>query len=80
VTDPDVTISGCCGSARKGPDGDWEIDWGQNHVVTALTPGGTRLFRITFPGTIFSYRGVPVPYGTLSRSDLRAGMDAQFPR
>ena len=83
VTDPDVPTSTCCGSARKLEDGDWVMSWGRNHVVTALTPDGERLFRITFPGTpgaLFSYRADPVAYGVLSREDLRAGMDAQFPR
>ncbi|HZP84071.1 MAG TPA: arylsulfotransferase family protein [Chthonomonadaceae bacterium] len=80
VTDPDAPSSACCGSARKLPDGDWVMEWGFNPVVTALTPAGERLFRITFPGSYFSYRAAPVLYGTLSREALRAGMDAQYPR
>jgi len=79
VTDPDVGGSGCCGSARKLPTGDWLVDWGLNPYVTELTPTGNRVFRITF-SNMFAYRAFPVMPGQLSRSALRAGMDEQYPR
>ncbi len=79
IMDPNVPSSGCCGSARKRPDGAWVMSWGENPIVTALNPGGQRLFRLTFKGE-FSYRANPVPFGVLSRAALRAGMDAQYPR
>jgi hypothetical protein len=78
VTD-DVLASPCCGDARKLPGGDWVIDWGGSPYVTELAPSGKRVFRLTF-GDFSTYRVAPVPFGTLSRSDLRNGMDAQFPR
>ena len=80
VTDPDASGSLCCGNARKLPGGDWVISWGQNPFVTELTAAGKRVFRLTFEGQYFSYRVAPVPFGTLSRTALRQGMDAQFPR
>jgi hypothetical protein len=80
VNDPDVPSSGCCGSARKVPGGDWVMSWGQNPVVTELTPGGNRIFRMKFLEPYFAYRAAPVPVGVLSRAALRSGMDAQFPR
>lgn len=80
VTDPDVAASGCCGSARKVTGGDWVMSWGQNPVVTELSPAGQRVFRMTFQEPYFSYRAQPVPFGMISRTALRSGMDAQFPR
>jgi outer membrane protein assembly factor BamB len=79
VTDPDVPSSRCCGSARRASSGAWTMSWGGNGVVTEFGPGGERVFRITFASG-FSYRANPVPDGLLSRPDLRAGMDAMFPR
>lgn len=80
VGDPSVTGSDCCGSARKGSGGDWVVSWGLSPVVTELTPTGARVFRMTFNQGYASYRAEPVPFGVLSRTTLRAGMDAQFPR
>jgi hypothetical protein len=80
VTDPDVSSSGCCGSARKLLGGDWVMSWGQNRYVTELASTGKRVFRLTFAATYYSYRAVPVPVGVLSREALRKGMDTQFPR
>jgi hypothetical protein len=80
VADPDVPASGCCGSARKMPGGNWVMSWGMNPVVTELTPSGARVFRMTFKEPYFSYRAEPVPFGVLSRAALGSGMDAQFPR
>jgi hypothetical protein len=80
VNDPDVSASECCGSARKMSGGDWVMSWGQNPVVTELTPAGGRVFRMTFKEPYFSYRALPVAFGVLSRAALRSGMDAKFPR
>ena len=79
VTDPEVSTSGCCGSARKLPGGDWVMSWGLNPIVTELAPDGSRPFKLVFPGD-FSYRANPVLPGVLSAETLRAGMDAQHPR
>jgi hypothetical protein len=80
VNDPGTVNAACCGSARKLPGGNWVMSWGGNPVVTELTPAGSRVFSLTFSGTQFSYRAHPVPPGVLSRSSLRAGMDARYPR
>jgi hypothetical protein len=69
----------CCGSARKLPGGDWVIAWGSAGGITELSPTGARVFKLTFDDKLFTYRTQPVPFGTLSRSALRDGMDAQFP-
>ena len=79
-TDPEVTLSPCCGSARKLPSGGWLIGWGDltNPVVGEYTSAGTRLFKLRFP-TVFSYRAFPVPPGQVSAAQLRAGMEAMSP-
>ena len=78
VTDANVPSSFCCGSARRLPGGNWVMSWGGTPVAAELTPAGTRVFSLTFEAN-FSYRAVPIPFGQLSRSALRAGMDAQHP-
>ncbi len=80
VTDPRAPGSGCCGSARKLPTGNWVTEWGQNPSVTELTPAGKLVFRIQLLDSWFSYRAFPVPYGKITREQLREGMDRQFPR
>jgi hypothetical protein len=79
VTDPAITISGCCGSARKLSEGDWVINWGLNPIFGEYAPNGQPVVSFNF-GDFFAYRVNPVPFGQLDRSALRAGMDAQFPR
>lgn len=78
VSDPQVPLSFCCGSARRLDDGSWIMSWGGNPVVAGYAPGGARTFKLDFGG-VFSYRANPVPRST-SVQALRAGMDAQFPR
>jgi VCBS repeat-containing protein len=80
VTDPLATASGCCGSARKLPGGNWVMSWGLTNLVTELTPSGARPFKLTFAPGVLSYRAAPVPPGVLSASALRTGMDVQYPR
>jgi hypothetical protein len=74
VTDPTVTSSACCGSARRLTNGDWVISWGGDPVVGEYKPDGTPVFRMTFGG-VFSYRVEPVAAGRLSAAALRRGMD-----
>jgi hypothetical protein len=80
VTDPLVSSSFCCGSARRSADGSWLISWGGNSAVTEYDAAKQPNFRLSFGGTLFSYRAVPVADGVLSVSSLRAGMDAMHPR
>jgi hypothetical protein len=70
----------CCGSARKLPGGDWVMSWGSYGLVTELSQSGSRVTSLTFDNNLFSYRADPVLPGTLSRTALRDGMEAQFPR
>jgi arylsulfotransferase ASST/concanavalin A-like lectin/glucanase superfamily protein len=79
LTDGDATNSGCCGSARRLPGGDWVTDWGSNPYVTELTATGVRVFKLSFTG-LFSYRANPVLPGQVTRRALREGMNAQYPR
>ncbi len=54
------------------------MSWGANPLVAEYN-SGSRVFSITFSGP-YSYRADPVPPGTVTREQLRAGMDAQYPR
>ena len=74
---PSLT-SPCCGSAAKLPTGNWVMSWGGTTLVTELTPAGNRVEALTLG--VFSYRADPVVPGTVTRAQLRAGMDAQYPR
>jgi hypothetical protein len=78
ITDPAVHSSECCGSARRLPNGDWLIDWGQakDHPIGGYKPNGDRTFFLTFV-TRSSYRAQPVPSGVLTAADFRAAMNAR---
>ena len=80
TTNPDVPQSLCCGSARKLDGGNWVASWASTPNVTDQATSGARVFLLTFQAPYFSYRAVPVPFGTVTRAALRKGMDTQFPR
>ena len=75
ITDPDVPVSYCCGSARRLGNGDWLIGWGRNNPIGGYTRDGKRTFLLKF-GSSWSYRAEPVPAGAVSAEDLRQGMRA----
>jgi hypothetical protein len=77
ITDPSVTASQCCGSARRLSNGDWLIDWGEanTHPIGGYTSTGQRTFLLTFDAHS-SYRAEPVPAGAVTAQDLRDAMNA----
>jgi hypothetical protein len=75
IQDGEVGSSGCCGSARLLPGGNWVTGWGGTPQISEYAPDGTRLFRIS--GT-FVYRGTPILPGEFTAQQFRDGMDAQF--
>ncbi len=77
ISDPQVTTSRCCGSARRLGSGDWLIDWGGSNPIGGYAPNGSRTFLLRFDSD-FSYRAQPVPPGAVSTQDLREGMDAMY--
>lgn len=79
LADPDVSSSGCCGSARKLDSGQWLVSWGGLGVVAQYAPDDSLASKLTFSG-FFSYRAVPVPQSRVSATALRQGMDTMFPR
>ena len=81
LDDPLVPSSGCCGGTRALPGGNWVTAWGGiNPLATEMTPSGERVFTLHFDDPeMYLYRAVPVAPGELSREQLRAGMDAQYP-
>jgi len=81
VTEPDVTTSPCCGSARKLSSGGWLVDWGGflGDTIAEYGANGSRISKLTFPGAL-TYRAFPIERGRLSIEQLRAGMDTMHPR
>jgi arylsulfotransferase ASST len=81
VTDPEVTVSLCCGSARKLDSGGWLMGWGTltSPVIAEYASTGSRVFKLQVPNG-FSYRAFPVPSGRVSAGELRQAMDSMFPR
>jgi hypothetical protein len=76
ISDPDVSTSGCCGSARRLGNGDWLIYWGgPSNLTGGYQPNGQRTFLLKIFG---SYRAEPVPAGVLSAQELRQGMNAMY--
>jgi hypothetical protein len=76
VQDPRATYSGCCGSARRLPGGNWVVQWGFNPYMTELDPSGNPVLTISYQlGATFSYRAVPILPGVVSADQLRQGMD-----
>jgi hypothetical protein len=75
VEDPRATYSVCCGSARRLPGGNWVVQWGANPYMTELDPSGNPVLTISYQGTTFSYRAVPILPGVVSADQLRQGMD-----
>jgi hypothetical protein len=80
IRDKHVGHSYCCGNAQRLSGGRWLVDWGANSLIEELTGRGRRIFALTLPHKLFSYRAQSVPPGVLTRDALRAGMNAQFPR
>jgi arylsulfotransferase ASST len=82
LSDPDVTSSNCCGSARKLDSGGWLMGWGTlstNPTIAEYASDHSRVFKLTFSGA-FSYRAFPVPRGRISAEQLRQAMDSMHPR
>lgn len=79
LSDPEITASSCCGSARLTADGDWLVSWGGDPTFGEYAADGRPLLRVSFDG-LFSYRVVPVATSRLPVSTLRAGMDAMAVR
>ena len=76
ITDPDVSSSYCCGSARRLANGDWLIGWGgPSNRIGGYKPNGQRTFSLTMHT---SYRAEPVPGGVLSAQAMRQGMNAMY--
>ena len=74
LSDPEVTRSHCCGSARELPGGGWLVSWGDNPLVSAFDSQGRLAFRLHLAASTF--RAVPAPPGATSVRALDAGMEA----
>jgi hypothetical protein len=74
LSDPKVTRSHCCGSAREMPGGGWLVAWGDNPLVTGFDSQGRIAFRLHLPASTF--RAVPSPPGATSVAQLARGLAA----
>jgi hypothetical protein len=76
-SDPRVSYSVCCGSARLLLNGHWLMSWGAQSFMTELDSHGVPVFTVHYdvPGA-FSYRAFPVDPGEIAADVLRDGMDA----
>ena len=76
ITDPDVSVSDCCGTARRLGNGRLaDRLGGGDNPVGGYRPNGERTFLLDFD-TRYSGRAQPVPAGAVSAKDLRQGMRA----
>jgi hypothetical protein len=83
-SDPQASVSPCCGSARYS-NGYWLISWGGIPLVSEFAPNNGPTFELRFDRqpvgggneteSVFSYRVVGVD--SLKIHDFRAGMNAQ---
>lgn len=74
LSDPEVSRSHCCGSARELPGGGWLVSWGDNPLVSAFDDQGRLAFRLHLAASTF--RAPPAPPGATSVGALDAGMEA----
>jgi Arylsulfotransferase (ASST) len=81
ISDPSVSRSFCCGSARRLPGGHWVVAWGDNPLFSETTASGRSVLRLAFADpTAMTYRAEPILPGQIRQAALRAGMDAMHPR
>ena len=74
ISDSAAPSSGCCGSARRLPGGNWVVEWGGGTLLSELRPDGSPVLRISHPSGL-SYRAVPLLDGEIPFARLRSGMD-----
>jgi len=70
VTDGIAPSSGCCGSARVLPTGNYVVGWGGTPWFTENQPNGSQAFRLA---ANFIYRAIPIMPGFYTRQQLRDG-------
>lgn len=83
VGDSRQRFSVCCGSARRLPGGNWAVSWGGGGTTpffSEVTAKSVPVLTFSFPASLFTYRTDPVVAGRWSATQLRAGMDSQYPR
>ncbi len=68
-------LSGCCGSARLLPNGNWVIVWGANRRFSEVDRYGNTVLEMTLPQGRQSYRVQPLTDRKITATGLRAAMD-----
>ena len=80
ITDPAIRLSAALGSARRMSDGAWLISWTTYPWVKAYNKDHKQLFALKLVSNGRAYRAAPATPDLATRSELVAGMDAQYPR
>lgn len=75
VRDDIAPGSGCCGSTRVLPGGNYVTGWGGTPWITEHAPDGSRVFLLD---ANFIYRAIPILEGFYTPEELRNGMDAYY--
>ena len=75
LADPTIGKSICCGSARRGADGSWLVDYGAIAYVRAYDKAQKQVFSLHFTDHGLTYRATPIPASQLSAATLISGMD-----
>jgi hypothetical protein len=79
LTDPNVNDSSAAGgSARRLADGSWVVSWCSFPYVRAYSASHKKIFDMKFAGAGRTYRATPISSSQVTRTQLVAGMDAQF--
>jgi len=80
LVDPTIGKSICCGSARRGSDGSWLVDYGAIAYVRAYDKTKKQVFSLHFTEHGLTYRATPVPTSQLTAATLISGMDFMHKR
>lgn len=80
LVDPTIGKSICCGSARRGSDGSWLVNYGAIAYIRAYDKTKKQVFSLHLTDHGLSYRATPIPSSQLSTSTLIAGMDYMHKR
>ena len=80
LVDPTIGKSICCGSARRGSDGSWLVDYGAISYVRAYDKSKRQVFNLHFTEHGLTYRATPIPASQIKASTLIAGMDYMHKR
>ncbi|CAB4871147.1 unannotated protein [freshwater metagenome] len=76
LSDPSVTSSPCCGSARLMSGGEWFVAWGGTPYVRSYDASGNLVFALKYMNPArFTYRATPLLASGITEASVITGMD-----